>query len=246
MFKIIWKMLLPNYVGKRYDTVRYAFPLIVISAIFASLATLITESSSYVTIKTAEKTVTQGESFYIDVTATAHVPVNAVDLTISYPEEKMDIEGIDTGTSVITLWTEQPYAKNGNIYLRGGTFRKGFIGEHTIARIKAHATESGEARILIEETQLVAGDGLGTEVAVTKSDTYNEAKIEVTGADGVISGAVAISVVSDIDGDGEVDLRDITTFMSAWFTKSNVYDFNGDGRMTIKDFSILLADSFRR
>ena len=246
MFKFVWKKLFPSYVGTHYDTVRYAFPLVLFTALIAGFASVITENSSYVTIRSNVETVVQDQPFFIDIRASTHVPVNAVDLVIAYPDSKMVIDSIDTGTSVITLWTQEPYAKNGNIYLSGGTFRKGFIGEHTIARIKAHATQSGEARVLIKETQLVAGDGKGTEVSVVESDTNNEVKIKVEGKDGVISGKATITIISDTDGDGDVDLHDISIFMSAWFTGSKTYDFNGDGRMTISDFSILLADSFFR
>lgn len=242
MFKVFWKALFPNHSAKHYSTVRYAFPLVVVTALFASLAAVITENSSYVTIRTDSETVTKDQQFFIDVLVTAHIPVNAVDLVITYPDDKLVIDGIDTGTSVITLWTKEPYAKDGNIYLSGGTFRKGFLGEHTIARIKAHATEAGEARILIKETQLVAGDGKGSEVAV--GDSENEVKIAISGSEGIIKGEASISVISDIDGDGDVDLKDISAFMAAWFTKGSVYDFNGDGKMTFKDFSILLAESF--
>lgn len=242
MFKVLWKALFPNHSQKHFNTVRYAFPLVIVTAVFASLASVISENTSYVTIRTDTETVVKDQQFTIDVLVTAHVPINAVDLVISYPQDKLVVEGIDTGTSVITLWTEAPYAKDGSIYLTGGTFRKGFLGEHTIARIKAHATEAGEARILIKETQLVAGDGKGSEVIA--SDSENEVKIAITGSEGVIKGEASIAVVSDIDGDGDVDLKDISAFMSAWFSKGSTFDFNGDGKMTFRDFSILLAESF--
>lgn len=244
MFKFLFYKLFPSTSPKGYTTVRYAFPVVVIAALFASLASVISDNASYVTVTTDTTSVVKDQEFYITVKATAHVAVNAVDLVLSYPQDKMSIEGIDKGTSVITLWTEEPYAKDGNIYLRGGTFRKGFVGEHTIARIKAKATAEGEARVLIKETQLLAGDGSGTEVPVALSAGNNEVKIAVGAIDGVLKGEATISVVTDTDGDGDVDLADISRFMSAWFTKANSYDFNGDGKMTFKDFSIILAESF--
>ncbi len=245
MFKILWKIFFPAYAEKRYSTIRFAFPLVIVTALFTSLASVITQDSSYVTIRTNAENVHRDEQFIIEVLVTAHIPVNAVDLVITYPDDQIEIEGVDTGTSVITLWTEKPYAKDGSIYLRGGTFRKGFIGEHTIARIKAHAIEAGDARIIIKDTQLVAGDGKGSPVDVTKNKEFNEVKIIVTGTeDGLIKAKAEISLVTDTDGDGDVDINDITAFMSAWFTRSRFFDFNGDGRMTFSDFSILLADSF--
>lgn len=245
MFKALWKLLFPHYrQPKTFHTVHLAFPLIFITALFAGLAAVITEETSFVTVETETPSVTRDQVFFIDVNVTAHIPVNAVDLVIDYPENRIVIDSIDTGTSVITLWTEEPHVENGTIHLTGGTFRKGFVGEHTIARIKAHATEAGEARIAIKTTELVAGDGLGTEVKVVQTGEKNIAKIYVSGDDGIISGEVGITFVTDIDGDGKINLKDISAFMASWFMKDKVFDFNGDGKMTFRDFSIILADSF--
>lgn len=246
MFKFILKKLFPWIEQRELTTIRYAFPIVLFATLFASLASVVTETDSYVTVRTDTESIISGNTFYIDVLVTAHVPVNAVDLTISYPENQIVIDSIDTGTSVITLWTETPYAKNGVLYLRGGTFRKGFVGEHTIARIKAHGTASGVARIALKDSQLVAGDGQGTEIEATTADGLSEAKITVTTVDGKVSSEAAISIITDTNNDGKVDISDISVFMAAWFTKNNTFDFNNDGRMTFIDFSILLADSFIR
>lgn len=245
MFRQLWKMFFPKYSEAHYTTVKYAFPVVLVTAFLVGLASIVTSNDSYVTIRTDADTITKDQQFYIDVLVTAHVPINAVNLVIAYPLNQIVVDGIDTGTSVITLWTEKPYAKNGNIYLSGGTFRKGFLGEHTIARIRAHAIESGEAKILLKNTELVAGDGLGSPVKATKDASFNEVQIFVGDAkNGVITGKASVSVVTDTNGDGSIDFDDIKAFMSVWFTGGATYDFNGDGRMTFKDFSILLADSF--
>lgn len=244
MFEKIWKLFFPHYSEKKFTTIKYAFPAIVLATLLAGIANVISENSSYISITSSETTVARDQEFFIHVDITAHVPVNAVDLVLSYPENTLTVLGIDTGTSVITLWTEEPYAKDGKIYLRGGTFRKGFIGEHTLAHIKVRAKETGSARILVDKTSLVAGDGKGTEVAVSNTNENNEVKISVLSDDGVLSGEATISIITDTDGDGKVDLKDISAFMSAWFSKAKTFDFNGDGKMTFKDFSILLADSF--
>lgn len=244
MWSILWKLFFPNYTKGRITTVRYAFPIVAIAALFSGFAAVISENSSYITVRTNADTVKQNDSFTIDVQATAHIPVNAVDIVIGYPKGLMVIDSIDTGSSVISLWTEEPYAKDGNIYLRGGTFRKGFVGEHSIASIKAHAIAQGEARVMIKETQLVAGDGKGSVVPLKTSDAHNEARIMVMSTNGTIAGKASVTLITDTNGDGKVDLADISKFMAAWFTKGSTYDFNGDGRMTFIDFSILLADSF--
>ena len=231
---------------RKFGTIRYAFPIVVIATIFAGLASIATENNSYVTISSSVTTISRDQEFFIDVSVSAHVPINAIDLAISYSEETLDVLAIDTGTSVITLGTENPYAENGKIYLRGGTFRKGFLGEHEVARIKVRAKEAGEARFFVSGTEFIAGDGLGTPVNAVESE-HNELKIAVLGDErGVISGEATISLVTDTDGDGDVDLGDISDFMTAWLTRANMYDFNHDGKMTFRDFSILLADSFLR
>jgi len=244
MFKFVWKKLFPSYVGTHYDTVRYAFPLVLFTALIAGFAAVISENSSFITIRTNAETVSQNQQFIIEVIATTHVPVNAVDIVISYPKDKMVVDSIDIGNSVLSLWTEAPYAENGNIYIRGAALRKGFIGEHQIVRIKARATEAGDAIVLIKKTQLVAGDGIGTVIQTDNSKQYNEAKIHIEGSDGVLKAKATVTILTDTNGDGDVNLRDISVFMSAWFTRGKTYDFNGDGQMTFSDFSILLADSF--
>ena len=105
------------------------------------------------------------------------------------------------------------------------------------------ATESGSARVSAGSAPFIAGDGKGTEVSVA-SGGNTETRIYIANEDGSLVGKAAVYIVTDIDGDGSVDLRDISSFMAAWFNKSSVFDFNGDGRMTFRDFSILLADSF--
>jgi hypothetical protein len=244
MLRALWKFFFPEYLHTHYGTVRYAFPVVFLAALVASIAALIASNQSFVTIESSATTVTRDQEFFIEVRVSAHVPVNAVDLQISYPENTIAIEGIDTGRSVITLWTEEPYAKNGTVYLRGGTFRQGFIGEHEIARIRVRALESGEARLSVRESELVAGDGRGTAVQTSNATGKNAVQIMVIGDTGTITGEAMIAVITDTNGDGKVTVADITLFMSAWFTRDKLYDFNNDGKMTIKDFSIILADSF--
>lgn len=227
----------------RLRTVRYAFSVTVTSMLLFGLASVMSENSTYLTIETSPTSVAEGESFTITVKATAHVPVNAVDITLSYPESRIAIDGFDTGVSVITLWTEDPYARAGLIHLTGGVFQRGFIGEHTIIRIRAHAIAAGVAHVSAKDMTFIAGDGKGTEIRASDSGV-TETRISVSTVDGAIAGEVTLEIITDIDNDGEVSLADISAFMSAWFSKGKLFDFNNDGRMTFKDFSILLSDSF--
>lgn len=238
------RLLFPTYYRTRNrGQVRYAFPIIALTALFAGLASVVTQNASYIAVSTTPSSVKEGESFMIEVRAYASTPVNAVDITLSYPQNQISIEGIDKGTSVISLWAEEPHAKDGKIYLRGGVFQKGFLGEHPIARIKARATATGAAHVSLSSASLIAGDGNGTEVSVDRTDK-DTTKIFVTSADGALKGVADVALITDIDGNGRVDINDISDFMSAWFTRGKVLDFNNDGKMNFRDFSILLSDSF--
>ena len=246
MFKVFWKHFFPHVDQRMYGTVRYAFPVIFVAALFAGLAALVTEEKSYISIESSTENVRQDQEFYITVNVTSAVPVNAIDLSISYPQDQITVLGIDTGSSVITLWAEDPYAKDGQIHLRGGTFKRGFVGTHQIARVKVRATGSGNAQIIIGDTSLVAGDGSGKYLPVASNNARNKVSIAISGSDGLLEASAAIGVVTDTDHDGDVDVSDISRFMSAWFTNRLTYDFNGDGKMSFVDFSIILAESFFR
>jgi hypothetical protein len=127
-------------------------------------------------------------------------------------------------------------------------YRKGFLGTHHIASIRAIAKGSGTAEVLVRDMVFLAGDGTGS-VVDTTGDARTTVAVNagsVVSKDGVLSGAVKLVVVTDTNGDGRVDFADIQRFMQAWRTKLVIYDFNHDGAMTFKDFAIILADSFFR
>lgn len=233
--------------GKSNASVRYMFPMFVGVFAFFGAAALNSVSYSYIKIVPTATSLVAGDKFSIDIYAVAHVPVNAVDISLTFSESAVEITGIDKGKSVITLWTEEPTAKSGVVTFRGGTFQKGFRGEHLIARVNVVAKQTGEAEFLISNLTLLAGDGRGTPV-VTGNQDQSEAKVMVLAegeeAPANIKADIALHVITDTDGDGKVTLSDVTTFLAAWHQRSAIYDFNNDGKMTFKDFAIILADSF--
>lgn len=234
---------------RKSSTVRIAFPVVFMTLIIAGAAAVSTSQTSRVVVEVEPQIVAPGTEFTINIYGIAHTPANTVDIEVSYPERQVEILGIDTGESVITLWTEDPKWENGTIYLRGGIFRRGFVGEHLIARVRAKGTQSGSAYITTDGARFLAGDGRGTEIALEDSA---DAEVYIGGSQNMIrngdssdiTGRIAIQVVTDLDGNGEVGLNDISIFMSTWRTGKEALDFNGDGRMTFTDFAILLADSF--
>lgn len=229
------------------QSVRLMFPFFVGFVAFFGATALNSVSYSYIKIHPSTTTLTAGERFSIDIYAVAHVPVNAVDISLSFSEAAIEVIGVDTGQSVITLWTEEPTIKSGVVTFRGGTFQRGFRGEHLIATVNAKAKKSGEAEFLISNLTLLAGDGRGTPVT-TGTPEQSTARVTVSAgteeSPANIKADIALHIVTDTDGDGKVTLSDVAMFLAAWHQRSTVYDFNNDGKMTFKDFAIILSDSF--
>jgi hypothetical protein len=245
---VILNFLWP-YRRNQSRTIRYAFPMLAIVAALLGASAVSTSQQSSVRLEAVPSTVEAGKPFSVQVFVSAHVPVNAVTINVNVPSN-VKVTGIDTGESVITLWTRDPYVEGRTVVLSGGTFRKGFVGEHLIATINAEATASGIGEFTVRDVMLLAGDGSGTKVTVDKA--AGGAKLYIANADGsfatpqdvAVDGATAVIVVTDIDGDGDVSLTDVSRFMSAWSSNTLVYDFNSDGRMTFRDFGIILSDVF--
>lgn len=239
------KKLLQSVRLKRSTTVKTMFSFMSI-ALLLGAAIISGTDVSYVKLQSEKSMVQEGDRFALDVFAYAHVPVNAVDVTLSFDKDAVEVLGVDRGQSVLTIWTEDPIIENDKVILRGGTFRKGFVGEHRIATIELKAKQSGQSEFIANNVVLLAGDGKGTPVKVAES---NNSSLDLYVYDentdpANIAVNVEMSIVTDIDGDGEVSLKDVSSFMGAWSNQSKVYDFNNDGRMSFKDFSIILADAF--
>jgi hypothetical protein len=203
-------------------------------------------NGSYVYLNADSSTVEVGEIITVVVGVSAHVPINAVDITVDFPDNKLEVFSVDRGQSVLTLWTEDPVIEEQSVQLVGGTFRRGFIGQHEIASIKFRALQSGQFSISANNVTFVAGDGSGDEIAAseTAANATTIFTFDETTSDEEIEIAIASGITTDINLDGQVTLQDLSAFMGAWNNSSQFFDFNNDGQMTFKDFSIILADFF--
>lgn len=222
------------------------FPALAAFAAILGASVIATDSGSYIRLEASNRTIEAGERFSLAVYANAHVPVNAVDIALSFDNKAVKVLEVDRGQSVLTIWTEDPIIKSNEVTLSGGTFRKGFIGEHLIATIDLEALNTGQGSFAASNVMFLAGDGSGTAVSITQTQdaTVNFFVYDENTDPSEIALNAQVKIVSDINGDGVVTLADISAFMAAWSSKDQFYDFNNDGRMTIRDFSIILADYF--
>jgi uncharacterized membrane protein len=228
---------------KRARTIRHTFSFASVAVAALLAAVLLTQETSYIRLETNKSDISAGDRFTVDVFVGAQDSVNAIDIKIAYPENRVKVLGIDTGESVISIWTEDPRVENGQILLSGGTFRRGFVGDHLIARVNFEALTDGRAEFSVANQTLLAGDGSGS--TVDNVDNSSVAVVSI-GESGVIAEDLVLSFITDIDGDGSVTLTDVETFVSAWRAGNWVYDFNSDRKMNFTDFAIILADSFFR
>lgn len=246
LLKVKWfQNILPS--KSRSRTVRYMFPVIFSALAILGASVISSSNSSYLKLTPSKTIVMSGEVFSIDVYAYAHVPVNALDVKIDFLPGSVEITGVDKGQSVLTIWTEEPKIEASTISFGGGTYRRGFIGEHLIATINVKALYSGKTEFTIKEVNLLAGDGKGTPVAVVSDNEMTKQSFIIYDQNSdpeQISAELGLKINADIDGDGKVTLRDISSFMAAWYSGSVVYDFNDDKKMNFVDFSIILAKSF--
>jgi hypothetical protein len=235
-----------RHVPKQSATVRYMFPAFVTFAALLGAAALTSVEVSYIRLATNSTVVEAGSRFKVDVYARAYEPVNAVDITLRFDPNAVEVLGVDRGQSVITLWTQNPVIEKDKVILRGGTYRRGFIGEHLIASINLKAVQTGQSDFRASEVILLAGDGTGDQVSVAQAldSGFSLFIYDEDTSPESIGVNVQVNIVTDIDGDGKVTLKDISMFMAAWHSRDRIYDFTGDGRMTFRDFSVLLASYF--
>ena len=222
------------------------FPVLMTATAALAASALTGADTSFVRLVPSDRVVEAGDRFTVTVYAVAHRPVNAVDISLAFAETDVSVLGIDTGQSVITLWREEPVARDGTITLSGGTYQRGFSGEHRLATINLIAQRSGRTTIAADSISLLAGDGSGEAVSTSESPDDSLA-VYVHDADEDperIRAEMAVRIKTDLTKDGRVTLRDISVFMSAWRSRDTTYDFNNDGRMSLRDFSIILADYF--
>lgn len=225
-------------------TIRTTFSISLLGLLLT--ASVIGTDTSHLKLQVSDTLIAEGERFAVEVIAVANTPVNAVDVTVQYDSDLLEIVSIDRGNSVLTIWTDDPIVDGDEIILRGGTFRRGFIGEHNIATIEFLPKQSGATTFTLTDVLLLAGDGAGTPIE-TADSLYSSVDTFIYD-DMTDLSTVAIArernALTDVDGNGRVDLVDVSAFMGAWANRERVYDFNGDGRMTFRDFSILLARVF--
>jgi hypothetical protein len=169
------------------------------------------------------------------VVNTLNQSINVVEGKITFPSDKLEAISISKTNSIISLWAQEPVVsknQNGFIAFSGGLPSPGFIGTAgQIISVSFKVKSEGEAVIGIEDAQVLANDGFGTNILGTTTPTHlallkPEIKREI----------------ADVNEDGRVDLIDISILLTNWGTPKNQgADLNGDGKVDARDLSTLLS-----
>ena len=116
-----------------------------------------------------------GGSFSVDSTFDVSIfvdtggsEINAVDVRIKFPPDKLQVINPSAGTSFISLWLQQPTFSNkdGTISFVGGVQEKGVkTSAGLVSTITFRAKSSGRATVEISnQSAILAADGKGTNV----------------------------------------------------------------------------------
>lgn len=89
--------------------------------------------------------------------------INAVELTVRFPAELLEVAKLDKSGSILTLWVREPYAQSGVIRMTGGLPSPGYVGTGKLLTILFRARTVGVARVLIDggASTVLANDGQG-------------------------------------------------------------------------------------
>lgn len=131
------------------------FLFILISALFTFPARAGT-AGLYLTPASGSYILGQGFSVKI-VVVTGGEYINAVSTNLSYPTDLLEVRGVSTNGSFITIWAENNVG-DGNIRVSGGLPTPGFNGEGLIATVNFKVLKPGQASIRFDEGTLVLRD----------------------------------------------------------------------------------------
>ena len=165
------------------------------------------------------------------VVDTKGVSINAVEGNVTYSSDTVEIIDISTADSIIKYWVREPRFSNASstVSFSGVVLSPGFMGSAgNIITLSFKAKRAGKTSIDITDAQVLANDGLGTNILTD-----------------VVPGTLVVKDKQtqklDINGNGKVDLSDVSILISYWGTDNAQSDLSGDGIVNLKDLSMLAA-----
>lgn len=194
---------------------------------------------------------TVGDTFTLDVMVSSLIPVNVFAGEVRFDPSRIRISSIDYNISIADLWAEKPWYVNGEgtLSFGGGTTRPGgFFGTGNLLTITFETVAPGEAAVVIDNPRILLHDGMGTDAElkpsidaiITVQDTPNLLKENTERMVAPIT-ITREKPKTDLNGDGEHTIADMSIFMMHLAKNDSRSDFNEDGTVNAADLSILLG-----
>lgn len=119
--------------------------------------------ASNVDLRFDKKTIDIGEKVTLSVKLSADEYINAIALTLNFPEDILEVENISTGNSIIAAWIEPPkMISNGEIKI-SGIVPGGFVGENgQLFSVNFRSRDKGMVSIYLSGVEGLKNDGLGS------------------------------------------------------------------------------------
>ncbi len=171
------------------------------------------QNNAKVYFQSAVSVVAPKSEFLVSVYFHTLDPVNAFDLEVVYPQDKLQFLNSDNTNSVVDIWQSSPtILPNGNLRLTGGIL-KAFNGTGgLIIKMSFRAEKTGKIALFLVKNNLYLADGKGTEV---KADTEIFSILIEENAKAVFSSTVPFkSTPADI-----LIAQELKTFKSEMFWK---------------------------
>jgi hypothetical protein len=185
----------------------------------------------------------------LDLIITAKTPINALEATIAYPDNLLEIFDVTRNEDTFSLWphseTHDPAVNLRELHVVAGTVRRGgFVGTSTIATLHVRAKSVGSAELSFNSIEVTASDGKGTPVPARAHPfayTIAERRLSSSGNSASISVAET-APTPDLDRDGSVTIVDVSILLIRIFGPyDRQFDLDRDGALGISDLSAILA-----
>ncbi len=109
----------------------------------------------------------EGNEVILTLTAASDQEFNALQGTIQYPENLLELKKIENGNSIIPLWLRRPMKDTTSPLIQfSGVIPGGFHGRGEIVSLVFEVTTSGKAEVNLEGIKMLRNDGRGEELAV--------------------------------------------------------------------------------
>lgn len=223
---------------KKHRYLLIGIPVIALVALLANSSSVDLDNlKAYIALSPDKVSVATKDIFSVVVSIGATEDFNAVEATVEFPTETLEVESASFEDSIINFWIEEPAFSNedGTLKFSGIITNPGHTGKGNILKINFKTKKSGIANVNFSHASVLANDGKASEI--------------LEGKFGAVYSIKAVESPSfDFNHDGKLNVADISLFISKLndSTAVDTYDLNMDGKVNLQDLSVLLSRTSKR